>query len=204
MPGHAPHDEHADHGGHSVVESPPVMLIPLGGLALGATFAGLAFRHWFIGGGFSEFWRSSLYFGQDNHILEEMERVPALVSLSPTVMMLGGLAVAYYMYLVDRTAPKRLADAFPAVYRFLLNKWYFDELYDFLFVRPAFAIGRLFWKGGDGFIIDGFGPDGISARVLDVTRSAVRLQSGYVYQYAFAMLLGVAALATWYLFGGAR
>jgi NADH-quinone oxidoreductase subunit L len=130
--------------------------------------------------------------------------VPALVSLSPTVMMLGGLAVAYYMYLVDRTAPKRLADAFPAVYRFLLNKWYFDELYDFLFVRPAFAIGRLFWKGGDGFIIDGFGPDGISARVLDVTRSAVRLQSGYVYQYAFAMLLGVAALATWYLFGGAR
>jgi NADH-quinone oxidoreductase subunit L len=198
------HDEHADHGGHSVVESPPVMLIPLGGLALGATFAGLAFRHWFIGGGFSEFWRSSLYFGQDNHILEEMERVPALVSLSPTVMMLAGLAVAYYMYLVDRTAPKRLADAFPAVYRFLLNKWYFDELYDFLFVRPAFAIGRLFWKGGDGFIIDGFGPDGISARVLDVTRSAVRLQSGYVYQYAFAMLLGVAALATWYLFGGAR
>jgi NADH-quinone oxidoreductase subunit L len=198
------HDEHADHGDHPVVESPPVMLIPLGGLALGATFAGLAFRHWFIGGGFSEFWRSSLYFGPDNHILEEMEHVPALVSLSPTVMMLGGLAVAYYMYLVDRTAPKRLADAFPALYRFLLNKWYFDELYDFLFVRPAFAIGRLFWKGGDGFIIDGFGPDGISARVLDVTRSAVRLQSGYVYQYAFAMLLGVAALATWYLFGGAR
>ena len=92
------------------------------------------------------------------------------------------------MYLVDRTAPQRLAADFPALYRFLLNKWYFDELYDFIFVRPAFAIGRLFWKGGDGAIIDGFGPDGISARVLDVTRSAVRLQTGYVYHYAFAML----------------
>ena len=119
-------------------------------------------------------------------------------------MMVGGLLVAIYMYLVDRTAPKRLADLFPPLYQFLLNKWYFDELYDAIFVRPAFAIGRLFWKGGDGAIIDGLGPDGISARVLDVTRGAVRLQSGYVYQYAFAMLLGVAALATWYLFGGAR
>ena len=195
------HDDHG-HGDHPAHESPPVMLIPLAVLALGATFAGVAFRHWFIGEGFSEFWRNSLFLGQGNHILEEMEHVPSLVSLSPTLMMLGGLVVAYYMYVVDKAAPKRLADAFPALYRFLLNKWYFDELYDAIFVRPAFAIGRLFWKGGDGAIIDGFGPDGISARVLDVTRSAVRLQSGYIYQYAFAMLLGVAALATWYLFGG--
>jgi NADH-quinone oxidoreductase subunit L len=110
------------------------------------------------------------------------------------------LAVAYYMYVVDKTAPARLATANPLAYRFLLNKWYFDELYDFLFVRPAFWIGRLFWKGGDGFVIDGFGPNGISARVLDVSRGAVRLQTGYVYHYAFAMLLGVAALATWYIF----
>ena len=71
-----------------------------------------------------------------------------------------------------------------------------------IFVRPAFALGRLFWKGGDGAIIDGFGPDGVSARILDVTRGAVRLQTGYIYQYAFAMLLGVAAFATWYLFSG--
>ena len=124
-----------------------------------------------------------------------MEHVPSLVSLSPTLMMLGGLVVAYYMYVVDQTAPSGSRDAFPALYRFLLNKWYFDELYDF-HLRPAglLRIGRLFWKGGDGAIIDGFGPDGISARVLDVTRGAVRLQTGYVYQYAFAMLLGVAAL----------
>ncbi len=116
-------------------------------------------------------------------------------------MMIGGLLVAYYMYVVDKRAPKAIADANPWLYRFLLNKWYFDELYDFLFVRPVFWVGRLFWKGGDGFLIDGFGPDGISARVLDVTRNVVRLQSGYVYHYAFAMLLGVAAFVTWYLFG---
>jgi NADH-quinone oxidoreductase subunit L len=198
------HDDRGDHDAHPARESPPVMLVPLAGLALGAAFAGVAFRSWFIGGGFEGFWRNALFVGPANHILEEMEHVPALVSLSPTLMMLGGLLVAYYMYLVDRTAPKRLADLFPPLYRFLLNKWYFDELYDAIFVRPAFAIGRLFWKGGDGAIIDGLGPDGISARVLDVTRGAVRLQSGYVYQYAFAMLLGVAALATWFLFGGAR
>jgi len=202
---HSPHDDHGHgEGAHPAHESPPVMLAPLAVLALGAALAGVVFRHWFIGAGYSDFWRNSLFLGHDNNILEEMERVPALVSLSPTLMMIVGLLIAIYMYVVDKKAPERLAATFPGLYQFLLNKWYFDELYDFLFVRPAFAIGRLFWKGGDGAIIDGFGPDGVSARVLDVTRGAVRLQSGYIYQYAFAMLLGVAALATWYLFGGAR
>jgi NADH-quinone oxidoreductase subunit L len=196
--------EEGHHDDHPARESPLVMLIPLAALALGATFAGVVFRHWFIGGAFEQFWRHALFLGPENHILEEMEHVPALVSLSPTLMMLGGLGVAFYMYLINRHAPKALADTFPDLYRFLLNKWYFDELYDMIFVRPAFAIGRLFWKGGDGAIIDGLGPDGVSARVLDVTRNAVRLQSGYIYQYAFAMLLGAAAFATWYLFAGGR
>jgi len=195
------HGDHS-HGDHPAHESPLVMLVPLGVLAAGATFAGMAFRYLFIGGGFESFWRQSLFVGPENHILEDMEHVSALVSLSPSLFMLGGFLVAYYMYVVDRTAPQRLASDFPALYRFLLNKWYFDELYDFLFVRPAFAIARLFWKGGDGVIIDGFGPDGVSARVLDVARNSVRLQTGYVYHYAFAMLLGAAALTTWYLFGG--
>jgi NADH-quinone oxidoreductase subunit L len=195
------HGDHG-HGDHPAHESPLVMLVPLAVLALGATFAGMAFRYLFIGGGYGSFWRQSLFLGPDNHLLEDMEHVSALVSLSPTLFMLAGFAAAYYMYVVDRTAPRRLAADFPGLYRFLLNKWYFDELYDFLFVRPAFAIGRLFWKGGDGAIIDGFGPDGVSARVLDVTRNAVRLQTGYVYHYAFAMLLGAAVLTTWYLFGG--
>jgi len=97
-----------------------------------------------------------------------------------------------------------LARAFPRLYRFLLNKWYFDELYDFLFVRPAFAIGRLFWKGVDGAIIDGLGPDGVAARVADGARFAVRLETGYVYHYAFAMLIGVAAVATYFIAGGLR
>jgi NADH-quinone oxidoreductase subunit L len=195
------HEDHG-HGDHPAHESPMVMLVPLAVLAVGATLAGTAFRYLFIGGGYESFWRQSLFFGPDNHLLEDMEHVSAFVSLSPSLFMLGGLLVAYYMYMVDRTAPQRLAADFPALYRFLLNKWYFDELYDFLFVRPAFALGRLFWKGGDGMIIDGLGPDGVSARVLDVARSAVRLQTGYVYHYAFAMLLGAAALTTWYLFGG--
>src|ERR1700745_3270538 len=127
-----------------------------------------------------------------------METVPWLVSFLPTLMMVGGFLIAYYMYIVNPAAPRALAHAHPPLYRFLLNKWYFDELYDFLFVRPTFWIGRLFWKGGDGFVIDGLGHGGISARVLDVTRNVVRLQSGYIYHYAFAMLLGVAAFATWY------
>jgi NADH:ubiquinone oxidoreductase subunit 5 (subunit L)/multisubunit Na+/H+ antiporter MnhA subunit len=113
------------------------MLIPLAVLALGATFAGMAFRYLFIGVGHSDFWRSSLFLGQENHILEEMETVPWLVSLSPTLFLLAGLSIAAYLYLIDRAVPRRLADAFPALYRFLLNKWYFDELYDFLFVRPS-------------------------------------------------------------------
>ena len=172
------------------------MLIPLAVLAVGAAFAGILFRYSFIGSGAEAFWEHSVV------VPKEGAEAPWLVSLLPTLMMLGGLALAYYMYVVNKAAPATLARANPLLYRFLLNKWYFDELYDFLFVRPAFWIGRVFWKGGDGYIIDGFGPDGVSARVLDVTRNAVRLQSGYIYHYAFAMLLGVAALVTWYLFGG--
>jgi NADH-quinone oxidoreductase subunit L len=202
--GHS-HDGHAQ-GGHSHAphESPQVMLVPLAVLALGAVVAGLAFRHVFIGGGFEGFWKSALYLSPSNHILEEMETTPWLVSLLPTLMMLGGFALAYFMYIVQPEAPHALAQANPILYRFLLNKWYFDELYDFLFVRPAFWIGRLFWKGGDGFIIDGLGPDGVSARVIDVTRNVVKLQSGYIYHYAFAMLLGGAAFITWFLVGGIR
>jgi NADH-quinone oxidoreductase subunit L len=196
--GHGPDHHHAAH------ESPPVMLVPLAVLALGAVFAGVVFRHWFIGGGFEGFWKHALYLAPGNKLMEEMETVPWLVSFLPWLMMLVGFLVAFYMYIVNPAAPRALAEANPLLYRFLLNKWYFDELYDFLFVRPAFWLGRAFWKGGDGFVIDGFGPDGVSARVLDVTRSVVRLQSGYVYHYAFAMLVGVAIFVTWYLFGGIR
>jgi NADH-quinone oxidoreductase subunit L len=202
--GDAAADAHAHHGDHAAHESPPVMLVPLAVLAFGAVVAGLAFRHVFIGGGFESFWKEALFLAPDNHILEQMETAPWLVSLLPTLMMLGGFALAYFMYLVQPDAPRALAEQNPLLYRFLLNKWYFDELYDFAFVRPAFWLGRLFWKGGDGFLIDGLGPDGVAARVVDVTRNVVRLQSGYIYQYAFAMLLGAAAFITWFLLGGIR
>ena len=96
----------------------------------------------------------------------------------------------------------RLAEEHQVLYRFLLNKWYFDEIYDALLVRPAMALGRFLWKKGDGWLIDGFGPDGVSARVIDVTRNVVRLQTGYLYHYAFAMLLGVALIVTWMMFAG--
>jgi NADH-quinone oxidoreductase subunit L len=208
---HAAHDAdahgHDDHGhGHAFEphESPAVMLIPLAVLAFGAIFAGLAFTSFFIGAGQADFWKGALFYGPDNHILHEMHQVPEFVSSLPTWMMAGGFLVAVYVYLLRPGTAQRWAETNPVLYRFLLNKWYFDELYDLIFVRPAFWIGRLFWKGGDGAIIDRLGPDGVSARVIDVTQRVVKLQTGYIYHYAFAMLIGVAALMTYYLFGGIR
>jgi NADH-quinone oxidoreductase subunit L len=200
---HADH-EHGHHGEHRPHESPLVMLIPLAVLALGAVVAGFAFHEAFIGHDYEHFWKGALFTAPENHILEEMHHVPALIPLLPAIMMALGFLLALYMYIVDTKKPAQLAADHPILYRFLLNKWYFDELYDAIFVRPAMRIGRFFWRTGDQRIIDGLGPDGISARVLDVTRGVVRVQTGYLYHYAFAMLIGVAALVTWYLFAGAR
>jgi NADH-quinone oxidoreductase subunit L len=191
----------ADVVGH-VHESPQVMLVPLYILAAGALFAGMIFAPFFIGEGHVEFWREALFFGEENHIMEELHHVPAFVLWLPALMMLLGFVVAYHFYIRRPHAPVELARRHDALYRFLLNKWYFDELYDYVFVRPARWLGRMLWRQGDGRIIDGLGPDGIAARVQDVTRGVVRLQSGYLYHYAFAMLIGVAALITWYMFVG--
>ncbi len=203
---HHSHDDHGtdDHSAHEPHESPMVMLIPLALLALGAVVAGFAFKGVFFGAGQEQFWKEALSVSKDNKILEAMENVPHLVSLLPTLMMAGGFLLAYFMYIVAPGSAKAVAQANPVLYRFLLNKWYFDDLYDFIFVRPAFWLGRLFWKGGDGKLIDGLGPDGVAARVVDVTNRVVVLQSGYVYHYAFAMMIGVAALISWYLIGGVR
>ncbi|WP_262296907.1 NADH-quinone oxidoreductase subunit L [Microvirga sesbaniae] len=200
------HDDHAHghHGSHMPHESPLVMLVPLLVLAIGAVLAGVIFHGAFIGEGYEEFWKGALFTGPNNHILETMHHLPGWVPLLPTIMMILGFLVAVYMYIIDAKQPAKLAADHPILYRFLLNKWYFDELYDAIFVRPAMAIGRFLWRTGDQRIIDGLGPDGISARVLDVTRGVVRVQTGYVYHYAFAMLIGVAALVTFYLFRGAH
>jgi NADH-quinone oxidoreductase subunit L len=194
-----PHDRHHYEAAH---ESPMVMLVPLFALAAGSLLAGYPFKGLFEGHGAAEFFRQSLRIAEGNHVLEQMEHTPFLISILPTVMMLGGLAVAWQFYIRRPELPVALAREQEGLYKFLLNKWYFDELYDIVLVRPTIWLGRLLWKGGDGWLIDGFGPDGISARVLDVTRNVVRLQTGYVYHYAFAMLIGVAALITWFMFRG--
>ncbi|TGQ94312.1 NADH-quinone oxidoreductase subunit L [Mesorhizobium sp. M8A.F.Ca.ET.208.01.1.1] len=182
---------------HHVHESPPVMLVPLFILAAGALFAGIIFHGAFIGEGYAEFWKASLFTLADNHILHEIHELPLWVELSPFIAMLIGLALAWKFYIRSPEMPVDLAGRHRGLYAFLLNKWYFDELYDFLFVRPAKRLGSFLWKTGDGTIIDGLGPDGVSARVVDVTNRVVKLQTGYLYHYAFAMLIGVAALVTW-------
>ena len=185
-----------------VHESPLVMLVPLVILAVGALGAGYAFKPYFIGDMHEVFWAEAIFRGAENHIMHAMHDVPAWVIYSPFAMMVFGFALAWYFYIARPGVPVELARQQEPLYKFLLNKWYIDELYDFIFVRPAFWLGRLLWKQGDGRIIDGFGPDGVSARVLDITRNVVRLQTGYVYHYAFAMLLGVAGLATYFMLGG--
>ncbi|MCA0050759.1 NADH-quinone oxidoreductase subunit L [Mesorhizobium sp. B283B1A] len=182
---------------HHVHESPPVMLVPLFILAAGALFAGIIFHNSFIGEGYAEFWKASLFTLPDNNILHEIHELPLWVELSPFIAMLIGLALAWKFYIRSPEMPVNLAAQHRGLYAFLLNKWYFDELYDFLFVRPAKRLGHFLWKTGDGTIIDGLGPDGISARVVDVTNRVVKLQTGYLYHYAFAMLIGVAAFVTW-------
>jgi NADH-quinone oxidoreductase subunit L len=186
---------------HHVHESPMIMLLPLIVLVIGAVFAGVAFEGHFFGEEYSEFWKGALFTGAHNEILEEFHHVPVWVKWSPFIAMLTGFVTAWYMYIKSPSTPKRLAENHRVLYQFLLNKWYFDELYDFLFVRSAKALGKFLWKKADVGVIDTYGPNGIAARVADITRGVVRLQTGYLYHYAFAMLIGIAALVTWMMLG---
>jgi NADH-quinone oxidoreductase subunit L len=177
-------------------EPPWTMGLPLILLALGSLLAGGLFAHLFIGGDQAEFWRGSLV----THAGEGGHEVPLWVAFAPTVAMTAGFAVAWYFYITNPLVPFGLAKRFRGAYLFLLNAWYFDALYDALFVRPAKRLGRFLWKTGDGAIIDGIGPDGIAARVIDITNRVVKLQSGYIYHYAFVMLVGVALIITYFIF----
>jgi NADH-quinone oxidoreductase subunit L len=173
------------------------MGLPLMLLALGSLLAGAVFMNFFIGSDQTDFWRGSLVtHGEEHH------EVPILVMLAPTLAMAAGFAVAWYFYITNPLVPFGLAKRFRGAYQFLLHAWYFDDLYDFLFVRPAKRVGRFLWKTGDGTIIDGIGPDGVAARVIDITNRVVRLQSGYIYHYAFVMLIGVALIITYFIFAG--
>lgn len=198
---HAHHGGHADHSdgtaGYHPHESPLPMLIPLGVLTLGAVLAGFLFHGGFIEAETGkEFWaNSTLYFNE--HLMHAMHEVPLWVKLSSTVAMLTGLTVAYLMYQRSDDAPQKIATMFAPLYRFFLNKWYFDELYNLIFVRPAFWFGRLFWQQGDIGIIDKYGPNGSAALINFSSRMAVRMQSGYLYTYALVMLLGLVAAVSW-------
>lgn len=207
---HAMHDhddhDHDAHGhdpksdgtaGYHPHESPWSMLTPLTLLTIGAVFAGFVFHKAFIDAEVgAAFWaNSTLYF--NTHLMHAMHEVPLWVKLSSTAAMLIGLTTAYVMYQLSKDAPQRLATTFAPIYRFFLNKWYFDELYNFLFVRPAFWFGRLFWKQGDIGIIDRFGPNGSAALVSFGSKLAVRMQSGYLYTYALVMLLGLVIAVSW-------
>ncbi len=198
-----PRDEHAFEHAH---ESPPVMTGPLLLLAIGALVAGIVFAPYFIEDHYAKFWRGSLFTLPDNPILSEAHNVESLlVKWMPSLMMIGGFLLAYIAYIAAPGLPAWTVRNFKPIHAFLYNKWYFDELYDFIFVRPARWIARVLWVYGDGAVIDGIGPDGVSARAVAIAKRAVRLQSGYVYHYAFVMLIGVAVLVSYfaYLFRGA-
>lgn len=180
--------------GYKPHESPWPMLVPLGVLTLGAIFAGYIFNTGFIDAE-ANFWNGALVVNID--LAHAMHEVPLWVKLSPAVVMLIGLFFAWNSYIRNPALPAAFVAQFYSLHRFLMHKWYFDELYNFLFVRPAFAIGRFLWKRGDVGVIDRFGPDGAATVVASGTVIARRLQNGYVYTYALVMLLGIAAAATW-------
>jgi NADH-quinone oxidoreductase subunit L len=197
------HDDHGHHGEHTPHESPLVMTIPLAILAIGAIASGFLFYSYFIGDGEEAFWREAIKVLPTHHALHARHDVPEWVVLAPLVVTVLGFLVAAYYFLLRPHRAAEIAAKDGLLYNFLKNKWYFDEIYNFLFVRPAFWIGRKLWKLGDGWLIDGFGPDGVATRVRDIAGRAGRLQSGYIFHYAFAMLIGVAALLTWLMFWGA-
>ena len=182
-----------------VHESPPIMIVPLLVLSLGAIFSGWFAVDYFVGQKMNEFWGSSILMLDD--IIEKAHHIPSWAILLPTIVGLTGIICAWVLYIKSPNLLSRITAAVGPVYKFIYNKWYFDELYDLIFVRPCFYLGRGLWKSGDGYVIDAVGPDGIADSVLNLAKRAGKVQSGYLYHYAFAMMIGVLILITWFLFG---
>jgi NADH-quinone oxidoreductase subunit L len=201
------HDAHTDHShpasdgtmGYHPRESPLSMLVPLIVLALGAVFAGALFHTWFVGADTGAgFWQGALVF--DRGLMEAAEHSP-WVKWAPFTVMLTGFGIAWYGYMRNPKFPAAVAEQLGVIYDFVYNKWYFDELYDFIFVQPAFWLGRQFWKLGDIGIIDRFGPNGAAWVVKQGAIGAKKLQSGYLTSYALVMLLGLVAAVSWAMVG---
>jgi len=204
LDGHDAHDDHAhddhDHGPLSPHESPLPMVVPLLVLSIGAVFAGMVFAPHFIGHHEAEFWRGAIFVGSNNHVLHESHNVPTWVKWSPLVVTLLGTAAAFWIYVLKEGVAKQWAERKGPLWTFLYNKWFFDELYDVVFVKGAKAIGDFFWKIGDVRIIDGLGPNGAAWASLKSGGWLSRFQSGFVYFYAFVMLIGVAAFLAFAIF----
>jgi NADH-quinone oxidoreductase subunit L len=193
---HAHHETDDGTAGYHPHESPIAMLIPLGMLTVGAVLAGFAFHHAFLDAEHGvEFWKGSIAF--DTHLMHAMHEVPLLVKLSATIVMIMGFAIAWFAYIKDTSIPARFVATFGGLHQFLFNKWYWDELYTLLFVKPSFWFGRLFWKQGDQGTIDRYGPNGAAEVVRLTSGLSSYFQSGYLYTYALVMLLGLAGLASW-------
>jgi len=219
---HAVHGDHHDHpdeehgdsshskgmppegtAGYRPHESRWTMLVPIGLLAIGAVFAGQFFHNFFTDAERApDYWRGAVAFSKE--LAEAAHHSPEWVKLTPTIVMLLGLWIAWNNYIRDPSAAGRFVATFPVLHRFVLNKWYFDELYDFLFVRPSLWLGRLFWKGGDEGTIDRFGPHGAAYAVGVGNRITTRFQSGYLYSYALVMLLGLIGAASWAMWWASR
>ncbi len=196
------HTEENTRSGRGLIsahESPAVMTLPMIGLAVGALIVGITAYYGFVGKAHTDFWGAALPPQAGGNILETLHHAPAYIIVAPLVASLVGFGIAWLFYIVNSDIPENLTRRGAWIYRFLFNKWYFDELYNFIAVRPAFALGRLFWQKGDVGLIDGIGPNGIARRVLNLTVFARSFQTGYLYHYAFVMLGGVTLMTSWTL-----
>ena len=191
-----------EHTMEHVHESPLVMILPLIPLALGAIFVGWYAYDWFAGENRADFWKGAILVLPAHDAIAASKKVPAFEDWFPLFVALPGIFLAYIFYAVKPEWPGKLAKSLGGFYQLVYHKYYFDELYDFLFVQPAHWLGRIFWLGGDETIIDGYGPNGIAALSVRIAQKLSALETGYVYHYAFASVLGVAAFITWFWFKG--
>jgi len=176
-------------------DSRPIILLPLIALALGAIFSGFLFKDFLIGQHSMDFWKNSIF------LLEAIEHLDApiwLLYITPIIVTLS-IPLAYYLYIKNTKVLEKIKLKNKLLYEFLLNKWYFDEIYELIFVKPIKSIGSFLWKAGDEKTIDRFGPDGISKIVKAISNKAVKLQSGYIFDYAFVMLIGLSLLLTFFI-----
>ncbi|MGY6695013.1 MAG: NADH-quinone oxidoreductase subunit L [Roseinatronobacter sp.] len=194
-------DKHTHEHAH---ESPVVMLVPLAVLAVGSVLSGMVFYGPFFGSTdqVREYFGAAIFMAESNDLVSQAHYVPGWVKVSPFIAMLLGLGLAWLFYIRDTSLPGKLAATFPGAYQFLLNKWYFDEIYEVVFVRSAKFLGRFLWKKGDGTVIDG-GINGLAMGIVPFfTKLAGRAQSGFVYHYAFAMVLGIVVIVTFVMLAG--